>query len=42
LVVNQIGKDQIQGYISEPKYKKSELGDTASAAPVPAAALKQK
>jgi len=33
LVVNQIGKDQIQGYISEPKYKKSELGDAASAAP---------
>jgi outer membrane murein-binding lipoprotein Lpp len=42
LVVNQIGKDQIQGYISEPKYKKSELGETASAAPAPAAALKQK
>ncbi len=42
LVVNQIGKDQIQGYISEPKYKKSELGDTASAAPAPAAALKVK
>lgn len=42
LVVNQIGKDQIQGYISEPKYKKSELGDTASAVPPPAAALKQK
>jgi len=41
LVVNQIGKDQIQGYISEPKYKKSELGDTASAAPPPAPALKQ-
>lgn len=42
LVVNQIAKDQIQGYISEPKYKKSELGDTASAVPPPAAALKQK
>jgi outer membrane murein-binding lipoprotein Lpp len=39
LVVNQIGKDQIQGYISEPKYKKSELGDTASVARPPA--LKQ-
>jgi hypothetical protein len=25
LVVNSIHKDQIQGYISEPKYKKSEL-----------------
>jgi outer membrane murein-binding lipoprotein Lpp len=42
LVVNQIGKDQIQGYISEPKYKKSELGDTASVTPPPAAALKEK
>ena len=42
LVVNQIGKDQIQGYISEPKYKKSELGDSASAAPPPPAVLKVK
>jgi len=42
LVVNQISKDQIQGYISEPKYKKSELGDTASVTPPPAAALKEK
>ena len=29
LVVNQIGKDRIQGYLSEPKYKKSELSQTA-------------
>ena len=42
LVVNQISKDQIQGYISEPKYKRSELGDTASATSPPAAALKEK
>jgi hypothetical protein len=41
LVVNQIGKDQIQGYISEPKYKKAELGDTASAIPAAPPALKQ-
>jgi septal ring factor EnvC (AmiA/AmiB activator) len=41
LVVNQISKDQIQGYISEPKFKKSELGDTASAAPAVAPTLKQ-
>jgi len=41
LVVNQIGKDQIQGYISEPKYKKSELGDTASTAPAKAPGFKQ-
>ena len=26
LVVNQINKDQVKGYVSEPKYKKSELG----------------
>jgi hypothetical protein len=41
LVVNQIGKDQIQGYISEPKYKKSELGDAASAAPDKTPGFKQ-
>lgn len=29
LVVNQIAKDHIQGYLSEPKYKKSELSQTA-------------
>jgi hypothetical protein len=34
LVVNQVRKDQISGYISEPKYRKSELSanPTASAA----------
>ncbi|MCU1274242.1 MAG: hypothetical protein JWO48_1673 [Bryobacterales bacterium] len=31
LVVNQITKDHIQGYLSEPKYKKSELSQTAGA-----------
>ena len=36
LVVNQISKDQIQGYVSAPKYKRSELGDTVSAGPPPA------
>ena len=43
LVVNQISKDQIQGYITEPKYKRSELGDTAAAPPPSnqAPALKQ-
>jgi len=41
LVVNQITKDQIQGYISEPKYKKAELGDTASVAPAAPPTLKQ-
>ena len=41
LVVNQITKDQIQGYISEPKYKKAELGETVSATPTAPPALKQ-
>ncbi len=41
LVVNQITKDQIQGYISEPKYKKAELGETVSATPAAPPALKQ-
>lgn len=31
LVVNKVSKDQVTGYLSEPKYKKSEL--SASAAP---------
>jgi hypothetical protein len=35
LVVNQIAKDHIQGYLSEPKYKKSELSQTADAAARP-------
>jgi hypothetical protein len=34
VVVNQIGKNEIKGYISEPKYKRAEL---ATAAPTPAA-----
>lgn len=41
LVVNQITKDQIQGYISEPKYKKAELGETVSVTPAAPPALKQ-
>ena len=31
LVVNEIHKDLIKGYISEPKYKKSELAASAAA-----------
>jgi hypothetical protein len=27
LVVNQINKDQIQGYISEPRYKQSAVNE---------------
>lgn len=35
VVVNSITKDNIKGYLSEPKYKKSELGkvESANAAP---------
>ena len=35
LVVNQIAKDHIQGYLSEPKYKKSELSQAADTAARP-------
>jgi hypothetical protein len=38
LVVNQIDKDKIQGYISAPKYKRSELGDALPAGPQPSSA----
>jgi hypothetical protein len=33
LVVNRIDKDHIKGYLSEPKFKKSELTATTKAAP---------
>jgi hypothetical protein len=35
LVVNEIHKDEIKGYISEPKYKKSELVSAATPAQGP-------
>jgi hypothetical protein len=35
LVINQVAKDQVKGYLSEPKYKKSELAASASAAVKP-------
>lgn len=35
LVVNEIHKDLIKGYISEPKYKKSELAAANTPAPAP-------
>ena len=31
LVVNQIGKDEVHGYVSEPKYKRSELAASKGA-----------
>jgi len=33
VVVNQIDNNQVKGYVSEPKYKKSELDAVASATP---------
>jgi hypothetical protein len=32
-VINSIGKDAARGYISEPKYKPSELAASASSSP---------
>lgn len=37
LVVNRVGKDEVEGYVSEPKYKKSELA-TNQETPNPAPA----
>ena len=37
LVINSIGKDAVRGYVSEPKYKSSEMAATATA-PVGSAA----
>jgi hypothetical protein len=31
LIVNQISKDEIRGYVSEPRYKRSELADSSTA-----------
>jgi hypothetical protein len=39
LVVNKIAKDHVEGYLSEPKYKRSEL--QLSASPKPAGATLQ-
>jgi hypothetical protein len=39
LVVNKIAKNEVQGYIREPKYKKSELAATAAPAESKADAL---
>ena len=33
LVVNQVSKNQVKGYVSEPKYRKSELAAAAPAVP---------
>lgn len=40
LVVNRVGKDEVEGYISEPRYKKSELATNAETpSPAPAKEL---
>jgi len=31
LVVNQVLKDHVQGYVSEPKYRKSQLAASTAA-----------
>jgi hypothetical protein len=36
LVVNQISNNQVKGYVTEPKYKKTDLTAAASVAPPPA------
>jgi hypothetical protein len=36
LVVNHVGKDEIEGYVSEPKYRNSELSAKAEPMPKPA------
>jgi hypothetical protein len=38
VVVNQISKNEIKGYISEPKYKRSELAVATASSATPAAA----
>jgi uncharacterized coiled-coil protein SlyX len=38
LVVNQIDGNRVKGYVSEPKYRKSELVTSAAPAPAPAPA----
>ncbi len=42
LVANEITKNQIKGYLSEPKYKKSELSATATAAKPEPPSLKER
>ena len=42
LVVNRIDKNGVRGYISEPKYKNSELASTAASAPAPEGNLQRR
>ena len=42
LVVNRIDKNGVRGYISEPKYKNSELASTTASAPAPEGNLQRR
>ena len=42
LVVNRIDKNAVRGYISEPKYKNSELASTTTSAPAPEVTLQRR
>ena len=42
LVVNRIDKNAVRGYISEPKYKNSELASTTGSAPAPEGNLQRR
>jgi hypothetical protein len=42
LVVNRIDKNAVKGYISEPKYKNSELASTTASAPAPEVTLQRR
>lgn len=42
LVINQVTKDQIKGYLSEPKYRKSEMASSDGPASPKAPALQQR
>ena len=42
LVVNRIDKNGVRGYISEPKYKNSELASTTGSAPAPEGNLQRR
>ena len=42
LVVNRIDKNAVRGYISEPKYKNSELASTTASAPAPEVTLQRR
>jgi hypothetical protein len=42
LVVNQIDKNHVRGYISEPRYKNADLAGASAPATAPAAGLKSR